>query len=133
MNLSKTTVAALALYLFGISTPAALAADGNWKLGRIYYRMVCTVCHKSAEGGGKAINPSSMTIAEWEAYFAADKHAKGKDSLKYYVSREYREKIKDSNKAARKLLNVPDDKLLADVLAFVRHGAKDSPTPARCN
>ncbi|MDX1824366.1 MAG: hypothetical protein R3354_06590 [Thiohalomonadales bacterium] len=130
MKLHKPFALTLALCLAG-GVVSVQAADGNWKVGRIYYRMVCTACHKDHAGG--AIPPSSMTKAEWKAYIAADKHAKGKDTVKYYVSQEYRNSIKDSNKAAAKFLNVSDDEMLADVEAFVIHGAKDSDTPARCN
>ncbi len=121
-----------AIALFGmLMSLAAQAADGNWKRGRIYYRMVCTACHTDQPGG--SISPASMTIAEWNAYLDADKHAGGKDSVSYYVSRAYRESVKDSNKAAAKFLEMPDDALMADVRAFVIHGAKDSDNPARCN
>lgn len=109
----------------------AWAGDGNWKMGRIYYRMVCTACHKSE--AGKSIAPSTMKKAEWEAYLAADSHAAGKDKLSYYVSMDYRNSIKDSNRAAAKFSKVPNDKMTADLKAFVMHGAKDGPSPARCN
>lgn len=130
MKLHKPFAFSLMLCLVGGAVPVQ-AADGNWKVGRIYYRMVCTACHRDHAGG--AIPPSNMTKAEWKAYIAADKHAKGKDSLKYYVSQEYRNSIKDTNKAAAKFVKMPDDEMLANVQAFVIHGAKDSDTPARCN
>ncbi len=130
MNLKKSFSLPLALVLASVFVPVAQAADGNWKMGRIYYRMVCTTCHKEQAGG--AISPSSMTKAEWAAYIEADQHAKGKDSFKFYVSQEYRNSIKDSNKAAAKLADKSDDEMMADVHAFVIHGAKDSDTPARC-
>lgn len=115
-----------------IMTPyAAMAADGDWKMGRIYYRMVCTSCHQAQTG--QSIAPSTKTKAEWASYISTDSHAGGKDKLSYYVSKQYKENIKDSNKAAAKFLNVPDDKQMADVKAFVMHGAKDGPAPARCN
>ena len=121
-------------FLFTAPVEQLLAGEeGNWKRGRIYYRMVCTACHK--EITGKSISPVSKTIAEWTKYIDADKHdASGKTnaSLKYYTSQEYRESIKDKNKVAAKLIKVPDDNMLADVRAFVVHGAKDSDTPARC-
>ena len=123
---------ATAFTLFAMIVPhIAQAADGNWKRGRIYYRMVCTACHADQAGG--AISPATKTIAEWKAYLDADSHAKGKDKVSYYVSKEYRESIKDSNKAAAKFLNLSNEALLADVRAFVIHGAKDSDNPARCN
>lgn len=134
MNLKKSFAISLALCLSGGILPTAMAADGgNWKMGRIYYRMVCTACHKDQAGG--AISPSTYTKAEWTAYIEADKHAKEKDSLKYYVSTEYRDSIKDSNKAAssKKIAAKSAEELMADVHAFAVHGAKDSDTPARCN
>ena len=63
----------------------------------------------------------------------ADSHAKGKDKVSYYVSKEYRESIKGSNRAAAKFIKMPAASLFADVRAFVIHGAKDSDNPARCN
>ncbi len=130
MKLGNKLLTAIALSGMLMSL-VAQAADGNWKRGRIYYRMVCTACHTDQPGG--SISPASMTIAEWGAYLDADKHAKGKDSVSYYVSREYRESVKDSNKAAAKFLEMPAEALMADVRAFVIHGAKDSDNPARCN
>jgi uncharacterized protein with gpF-like domain len=72
-------------------------------------------------------------MAEWKAYFTADKHAKGKDSLKHYVSKTYRESIKGTNKAAAKFLEDADAQLLEDVKAFVIKGAKDGDAPAKCS
>jgi cytochrome c5 len=109
----------------------AQAAEGDWKRGRVYYRMVCTACHVEKAGG--SIAPSIKTKAEWAAYVDADKHAKGKDSLKYYTSQKYRNSIKATNKAAEKYADVADGQMLADVKAFVIYGAKDSDNPARCN
>lgn len=132
----KKSIITLLPTVFLLLTPMQelfAADDGNWKRGRIYYRMVCTACHKAMTG--KSISPVTKTIAEWKAYIDADKHdASGKSnpSLKYYVSTEYRESIKDKNKVAKKLLKIPDAEMLADVRAFAIHGAKDSDTPARC-
>ena len=128
MKLHKPLALTLLLSLLGL--PLLSQADGDWKRGRVYYRMVCTVCH--VEKSGASISPSVKTKAEWNAYIAADKHAKGKDSLKYYVSKPYRDSIKATNKAAEKYADVPDADLLADVQAFVNYGAKDSDNPARC-
>ena len=132
MKLLKPFVFALLLCVLGAPF-AATAADGDWKRGRVYYRMVCTACHTEPAGGGKAIAPSEKTKAEWAAYIQADKHAKGKDSLKSYASKEYRAKIKATNKAAEKYADVPDQDLLNDIKAFVTKGAKDGDSPAGCN
>ncbi|MBM4189481.1 MAG: hypothetical protein FJ210_02030 [Betaproteobacteria bacterium] len=111
--------------------PALAQADADWKRGRVYYRMVCTQCHTEKAGG--AISPSVKTKAEWVAYFQADKHAKGKDSVKYYFSGKFRDSIKATNKAAAKFSDVPEDELAADVKEFLQKGAKDGDAPARCS
>ncbi len=130
MKLHQALAISLTVCLLGTAMPIQ-AGEGNWKVGRIYYRMVCTACHKDHAGG--SISPATMTKAEWKAYIAADKHAKGKDTVSYYVSQEYRNSIKATNKAAAKFAKVPNDEMMANVQAFVIHGAKDSDTPARCN
>ncbi len=73
MNARKTTLAVLAMGLLSASLTVQ-ADDADWKRGRIYYRMVCTDCHKSKPCG--AIGPNTRTRAEWAAYLQADKHAK---------------------------------------------------------
>jgi len=109
----------------------AQAYDADWKRGRVYYRSVCTSCHVASPIG--QINPSAKTKAEWTAYLQADKHAKGKESVKQYVSKEYRAKIKGSNKAAEKFADVPDQELLEDIKVFLLRSAKDGEAPASCS
>jgi cytochrome c5 len=106
------------------------AYEGDWKRGHVYYRMVCTDCH--VKQGAGAIGPNARTRAEWTAYLQADKHAKGKDSLMYYVGKPYRESVKASNQAAAKYVNVPEEELLADLKAFVLRSAKDGDAPTGC-
>jgi cytochrome c5 len=77
MKLTKTLSAAALLSLFATS---ALAYDADWKRGRVYYRSVCTSCHAVTPVG--SVSPSVMTKAEWAAYLKADKHNKGKDTVK---------------------------------------------------
>jgi hypothetical protein len=116
-----------------VAALSAQAYDGEWKRGRVYFQQVCTGCHKSMVG--KAISPNEKTKAEWAAYLAADKHGtsgKSNPSVKYFVSRAYRDSIKDSNKAAAKFLDVPEAELAADIKAFATYGAKDSDNPSRC-
>lgn len=109
----------------------AQAYDADWKRGRVYYRSVCTSCHVASPIG--QINPSAKTKAEWAAYFQADKHAKGKETVKQYVSKDYRAKIKASNKAAEKFAEVPEQDLFEDVKIFLQRGAKDGEAPASCS
>lgn len=106
------------------------AYECNWKRGDVYYRYVCSACHKESPSG--AIAPSSMTRAQWEAYLKADKHAKGKDSLQYYLSKPYRTSIEAKNRAAAKFIDVPDHELYEDVRGFVLRGAKDGDAPTGC-
>ena len=130
MTIRKKLTAALALGAL-IFPAVAQSEDGNWKRGRVYFRMVCTACH--VENAGGAIAPNTRPKAEWLAYLDQDKHARGKDSVKYYVSRQYRASIKAVNKAAEKFADVPDQELLDDVRAFIVKGAKDGDAPAGCN
>ena len=71
MKQQKSIFAVITVVLLGLS-PLAQAAEGNWKNGRIYYRMVCTDCH-SREAGGK-IAPNEKTKAEWKEYFSKNIH-----------------------------------------------------------
>ena len=129
----KMRIALSAFLAAGLLSASTLAAayDGDWKRGRVYYRSVCTACHAAQAGG--SIAPSTMTKAEWAAYLKAYKHAKGKDSMKQYLSKAYRASIKAQNKAAEKFADVPEDELLEDLKAFVIKGAKDGDSPASCS
>jgi cytochrome c5 len=130
MKQRPLALAALAASLTLLAGTAS-AYDGDWKRGRIYYRSVCTACHAAQAGG--SIAPSDMTKAQWQAYLQADKHAKGKDSMKQYLSKAYRASIKAQNKAAEKFADVPEAELYEDLKAFVIRGAKDGDSPASCS
>lgn len=135
MKLHKNLIVILAIILFGLSSLAkAEEGNGNWKKGRIYYRMVCSECH--AEKAGGRISPAEKTKAEWLDYFEKNIHgpqdASTKYTASYFVSKEYRESIKDTNRAAAKMLKIPEAQLLEDVKAFLVHTAKDSDQPSRC-
>lgn len=132
MSKTLTPVYAMSLCLLGcgVAASAANAADGDWKRGRVYYQRVCTDCHTAKAGG--AIAPNTRTIAEWTSYLKADKHAKGKESLKQYASKEYRSSIKATNKAAEKYADIPDEQLFNDIRSFMLKGAKDGDSPASC-
>ena len=129
-KLSPINVLSLCLLGCGLVASAAHAADGDWKRGRVYYQKVCTECHTAKAGG--AIAPNTRTMADWTKYLNADKHAKGKEPLKMYVSKAYRASIKATNKAAEKYADVPDEQLFNDVKAFMLKGAKDGDSPASC-
>jgi cytochrome c5 len=121
----------VALMLWGLAAPLlAPAAEGDWKRGNVYYRMVCSECHAAKAGG--MIGPNTRTKAEWAAYLQADKHAKGADTVKQYFSKAYRDSIKASNKAAAKYADLSDEQLQADVTAFMLRSAKDGDAPTGC-
>jgi len=126
-------ILALAVILLGAASVAD-ARKANWKKGRIYFKMVCTECHIEQAGG--KILPAEKTKAEWTDYFEKNLHGPqdtpAKYAASYFVSREYRESIKDTNRAAAKMLKVPEEQLLDDVRAFLIHTAKDSDQPSRC-
>lgn len=129
MTSTKLTVALLLATALGASS--AMAYDADWKRGRVYYRQVCTACHQA--DAGKSIAPNEKTKAEWSAYFKADKHNKGKDTVAKYMGKAYRASVAGSNKAAAKFVDVPDQEMTDDVVAFVLRGAKDGDAPAGCN
>lgn len=107
--------------------------EANKKRGRVYFKMVCTVCH--IQTASKAIPPNSRTMDEWGSYMDLGKHdatGKSNPSVRYYMSKEYRESIQDTNKAAQKFMDLTEEQLFADVRGFVVSGAKDSDTPASC-
>ena len=128
-------ITALVAVMLGLSPVANAAKKGNWKQGRIYFKMVCSECH-AREAGGK-ISPAEKTKEEWTDYFEKNIHgpqdAPTKYTASYFVSKDYRESIKDTNRAAQKMLKVPEDKLLEDVKAYLLHTAKDSDQPTTCD
>ena len=128
-SFTPLTAAAL-LALLGASF-SAHAYDADWKRGRLYYRSVCTTCHTAAPVG--AISPSTKTKADWTAYLLTDKHAKGKEAVSKYVSKAYRDSIKDSNKTASKFADSPEKELMEDIKSFLIKGAKDGEAPATCS
>lgn len=130
MKLRKFLPVTALLALMGASF-AAQAYDADWKRGRVYYRSVCTSCHVASPVG--SINPSTKTKADWTAYLLTDKHAKGKDTVSKYISKDYRASIKATNKAAAKFADTPDKELFEDIKAFLLKGAKDGDSPASCS
>lgn len=130
---AKLSVTAMAAALALTLAADAFAEDANPKRGRVYFKMVCTVCHITE--AGQAIPPLTRSMAEWSAYMDADIHAASgtaNPAVSYYVSKEYRDSIAASNKAAQKFGKLPDEQLRADVKAFLVSGARDSDTPASC-
>ena len=46
MKHQKKIIAVMIMAMLGFSTVAAAAEKGNWKKGRIYFRMVFSDCHE---------------------------------------------------------------------------------------
>lgn len=137
MNRSTPRVSGVSLgclVAFLATSVAVAEVEPNAKRGQVYFKLVCTVCH--VQTAAKSIPPSSRSMNEWRAYLDADKHdvtGTTNPSVRYYVSRAYRDSVQDTNKAAKKFLDLSDEQIAADVRAFAIKGAKDSDTPATCN
>jgi len=130
-RLTLTAMSITGALLGAAMMESALAYDADWKRGRVYYRQVCTSCHMAQVN--KQFGPNEKKKAEWTAYLDADKHAKGKDTVKQYYSKPYRASIKATNKAAEKFADVADQELMDDVKAFLIRSAKDGDAPASCS
>lgn len=105
------TFAAVAFIGSALPLPTISAADkgGNEAKGRYYFKQTCKTCHVKGASGGE-ITPLNKTQAQWKAYFAAAKHAKGKEPL---------------NKV------MPDEQI-RDVATFLIAHAADSLQPETC-
>jgi len=114
-----------------LTSAPALAYTPDWKRGRIYYRAICSSCHSASPVG--VIQPNSRTMAEWNAYFKADRHSKGTEPLRRYFSREYLSSIQAQNRAAQRFVNEPSENLFRDVELFLQRSAKDGAAPASCS
>ena len=135
MKTNKAKLLAAVIGFVALTIAASgFADDGNAKRGRVYFKMVCTACHMAT--AGKTISPDTLTMDQWSTYLKANKHDKTGDTkptVSYYMGIDYRESIKDTNRAAKKFLTVPEAQIYSDVLAFSVSGAKDSDTPASCD
>ena len=107
---------ALAFVSLGVLAPVAptraYAADqqrGSESKGRYFFRQTCKSCHTKGAVGGE-ITPLNKTQAQWKAYFAAGKHARGKEQL----------------------VKVMEPNQLRDVQAFLNEHASDSLQPETC-
>jgi cytochrome c5 len=121
---------AVSLLATAMFAHVAQAYEPDWKVGRIYYRSICTACHTTAK---ITVQPIDRTKAEWTAYLLADKHNKGKDTVSQYFSKQYRDSMKATNKAAAKFADRPEQELTADVKAFIMRSSKDGEAPASCS
>ena len=136
LSMILTLVACVLGALVAFAPDQAYSAEvesGDWKVGRVYYRFVCTSCHQDV--AGHVISPNEMTKAEWRAYLDADAHDKSgrtEPAVSYYSSQAYRMSIKDTNKAAAKFIDVPDSGMAANIRAWAIYGAKDSDTASSC-
>jgi hypothetical protein len=131
--LLRTVILALAVAGSALGSSATLA-QGDPRLGRLYFRSICTDCH--VRETGKAIPPNQLTIAEWEQYFDTDRHdASGRfaPSVREYTGRAHRESIQATNKVAQRFLSVGDAEMHANVRAWLVSAAKDSDRPSGCD
>jgi len=87
----------------------AVAGAGSETKGKFYFKKSCKTCHAKGAAGGE-VTPLTKTQAQWKAYFAAGKHAKGKEDLPKLLTPEQ----------------------LLDVQTFLTAHASDSPQPETC-
>lgn len=88
---------------------APLSAEGSDTKGKFYFKKTCKTCH--VEGGSaKVVTPLTKTQAQWKAFFAAAKHAGGKEPLS---------KVMKADQAK-------------DIQTFLVNHASDSPQPETC-
>ncbi len=117
-----------------VAAPVAALADGDPRLGRLYYRSICTDCHVAETGSG--IAPNQKTIAEWESYLDTDRHDAGgayDGKVSDFTSQAHRESIQEHNRVAERFLSVDDDQMFANVRTWLVSSAKDSDNPAGCD
>ncbi len=99
-------VALILVALIGL----AFAAEGNPRKGKFLYRKNCLTCHQDG-GSAMPLGPDSKTMAQWDRAFEPDEIADVDCFAEW-------QKLSD------------DD--LKDIHAFLRSGALDSPSPAKC-
>ncbi len=97
------------LALAALSAP--LSAQGSELKGKFFFKKTCKTCHVAGKPG-KEVTPLTKTQAQWKAYFAADKHNKGKEKLGTGTDLK------------------PEQ--MKDVMTFLIQHASDSPQPMTC-
>ena len=107
--MKKSYRLAVILAILALCVSLAFAAKGNEGKGRFYFKQTCKNCHTKGAAGGE-ITPLNKTMAQWRAFFAAGKHARGKEPLTRVMAAEQ----------------------LVDVSAFLVNHAADSPQPETC-
>lgn len=91
------------------SNSVSAGEKGNETKGKYYFKQTCKTCHaKDAKGG--EVTPLTKTMAQWQIYFKAGKHARGTETLTKLLTAEQ----------------------LRDVETFLVAHAADSPQPETC-
>jgi cytochrome c5 len=104
MHSALKTLAAIAAV-----TAPLVARGGSDTSGKLFFRQSCKTCH-APRGGAQSLSPLSKTQAQWKAYFAANKHKGGAESLDSAVK--------------------PGQ--AKDIQTFLVNHASDSPQPETC-
>lgn len=104
------TILILLTLVFVFAGSLLSAEKGNSRKGKYTFRKSCRECHVE---GGKAqeMSPANKTQAQWDTVFA-------KDKFKEFPCKAEWEKL------------TPED--ISDIYTYVREGAFDSPSPAKC-
>jgi cytochrome c5 len=107
MNTAKAAAATLILLLAVAS--AFAGGKGNEAKGKYHFIQNCKNCHVKGAAGGE-VSPLSKSMDQWRKYFAAGKHAHGKETLVKFMPAEQ----------------------LTDVQTFLVNHAADSLQPETC-
>lgn len=99
----------VAIILILCIASAVAASKGSEDKARKQFRQSCKNCHTKGAVGGE-ITPLGKTMAQWQKYFSAGTHARGKEPL----------------------LKVMEAEQLRDVQAFLVAHAADSMQPETC-
>ncbi len=109
----KRTILALIMVCFAVMVASECMADGNIRKGKYTYRKVYKACHARGEVDTDLppVSPSDKTMSQWDRIFS-------KKKFDLFKCKEEWSKL--------------TDKQLADVHAYLRKHAADSPAPAKC-
>lgn len=112
----KKTIAIILIALFGTVSisSVALAKKGNKRKGKFTYRNVYKECHKIDPSVSitPPINPDTKTMAQWDRVFE-------NKNFDQFGCKDVWGKLSEGD--------------LVNIHTYLRSGAADSPTPARCN
>ncbi|MCK7579406.1 MAG: hypothetical protein MZV65_29250 [Chromatiales bacterium] len=112
-----------------LGLPLLAQAEGDWKRGRVYYRMVCTACHVEQASG--AIAPEHQDQGRMDGLPAGRQARQGQGHASSTTSaRTTATASRPPTRRPRSSPTCPNRSCSRIVKAFVITGAKDGDAPA---